>query len=103
MGSDTAKELSAINRALFQSTLPVWGATRGLLSDVEVAEFQSTLPVWGATRIEEIAGAVVAISIHAPRVGSDASYNAERRERYDFNPRSPCGERPEAHNRITRG
>ena len=58
---------------LFQSTLPVWGATEGMLailtakkisihapsvgSDVipipgrrDIVTFQSTLPVWGATR-----------------------------------------------------
>ena len=35
---------------IFQSTLPVWGATcrYGLDSNGEVV-FQSTLPVWGAT------------------------------------------------------
>ena len=35
-----------------------------------------------------------AISIHAPRVGSDAARRHNRRKRCDFNPRSPCGERP---------
>ena len=34
------------------------------------------------------------ISIHAPRVGSDPSLRSWRRRRTDFNPRSPCGERP---------
>ncbi len=33
--------------------------------------FQSTLPVWGATRRVGDAQALVGISIHAPRVGSD--------------------------------
>ena len=33
------------------------------------------------------------ISIHAPRVGSDVDTKAGLQEVYDFNPRSPCGER----------
>ncbi len=58
--------------------------------------FQSTLPVRGAT------GGCVrlplhrAISIHAPRAGSDASAPRYRSRRKDFNPRSPCGERRQA-------
>ena len=35
--------------------------------------FQSTLPVWGATLHAAIALPKVSISIHAPRVGSDDS------------------------------
>ena len=34
------------------------------------------------------------ISIHAPRVGSDAEPTQKPRHYHDFNPRSPCGERP---------
>ena len=34
--------------------------------------FQSTLPVWGATPDGSVRLLVVGISIHAPRVGSDA-------------------------------
>ncbi|EDN01980.1 hypothetical protein BACCAP_00013 [Pseudoflavonifractor capillosus ATCC 29799] len=35
------------------------------------------------------------ISIHAPRVGSDKEQMMEQMEELlDFNPRSPCGERP---------
>ena len=58
--------------------------------------FQSTLPVWGAT--VEIGRARlydIEVSIHAPRVGSD---NADRwlyEQLTSFNPRSPCGERPQ--------
>ena len=60
------------------------------------AEFQSTLPVWGAT-----AGAAgdrggQQISIHAPRVGSDSFPNASISRQLNFNPRSPCGERPQS-------
>ena len=34
------------------------------------------------------------ISIHAPRVGSDKNESGERTAPQHFNPRSPCGERP---------
>ena len=34
-----------------------------------------------------------AISIHAPRVGSDNSFQCCQQSRFDFNPRSPWGER----------
>ena len=37
------------------------------------------------------------ISIHAPRVGSDGGGPGKRRSGRDFNPRSPCGERPGSH------
>jgi len=37
---------------LFQSTLPVKGATRGKMSDWHDGWFQSTLPVKGATPLE---------------------------------------------------
>ena len=61
----------AATSAEFQSTLPVWGATTVLNAYGIAAEFQSTLPVWGATRIDP----------------------NSRNWLYDFNPRSPCGER----------
>ena len=39
----------------------------------ELLIFQSTLPVGGATRREQEKGVVAQISIHAPRGGSDLS------------------------------
>ena len=47
------------------------------------------------------------MSIHAPRVGSDCQGMRRRPRGLDFNPRSPCGERPgkgpsrNAHNQIS--
>ena len=107
----------------FQSTLPVWGATRGIGSSVARLRFQSTLPVWGATRAfcrlipqltisihaprvgsDEIAARITAtpgISIHAPRVGSDEKSTKPCTRVSYFNPRSPCGERPSS--RLCKG
>ena len=57
---------------LFQSTLPVWGATTvTVTSTFDATKFQSTLPVWGATETSSTGKATNMISIHAPRVGSD--------------------------------
>ena len=96
----------------------MWGATFRLPCDLlSLRLFQSTLPVWGATvNIDNFSG-VLLISIHAPRVGSDlirlrlmlytisfqstlpvwgATFVVRARHPTicDFNPRSPCGERP---------
>ena len=56
--------------------------------------FQSTLPVWGATRLPMWSAGAREISIHAPRVGSDPERRTPPRWTGYFNPRSPCGERP---------
>ena len=58
-------------------------------------QFQSTLPVWGATDSDNPQLIVRFISIHAPRVGSDRTGFLCLIALLDFNPRSPCGERPD--------
>ena len=55
--------------------------------------FQSTLPVRGATTQFEAIALTYQISIHAPRAGSDRAALPARPGEWDFNPRSPCGER----------
>ena len=55
--------------------------------------FQSTLPVWGATSFFTSSITLFAISIHAPRVGSDTGQLIDTVHIANFNPRSPCGER----------
>ena len=78
----------------FQSTLPVWGATcLAVASFILFRIFQSTLPVWGATDFDLSNAMQHIISIHAPRVGSDESVCSFHPFSDDFNPRSPCGER----------
>ena len=116
VGSDLDDMVGKTVTIEFQSTLPVWGATllavkNGVFSNnfnprspcgerlsrsrvvICSGVFQSTLPVWGATGFELYAEIKFGISIHAPRVGSDKCVEAMAVERYDFNPRSPCGER----------
>ena len=102
----------------FQSTLPVQGATRIPEMFYSCNKFQSTLPVQGATVFHTSCGLACRISIHAPRAGSDKtvidnnpgrdiSIHAPRAgsdgstvthssPSGNFNPRSPCRERPES-------
>ena len=71
-GSDTMAFWPFFVPSIFQSTLPVRGATQKppvmLKSE---AEFQSTLPVRGATNSKGDTCVTIIISIHAPRAGSD--------------------------------
>ena len=56
--------------------------------------FQSTLPARGATTARQHPDSRMAISIHAPRTGSDNSIRTENiQTALHFNPRSPHGER----------
>ena len=56
---------------VFQSTLPVRGATTAKAHPTTATAFQSTLPVRGATIARTAMSISVVISIHAPRAGSD--------------------------------
>ena len=56
--------------------------------------FQSTLPVRGATIVLFDLLSCYLISIHAPRAGSDRLCSGWSDNSHNFNPRSPCGERP---------
>ena len=104
---------------VFQSTLPLRGATWWV--DLEQAArllFQSTLPLRGATaygcatwaqqvisihtplagsdeHVIRVASPFAGISIHTPLAGSDTAFHADRTALENFNPHSPCGERPQ--------
>ena len=56
--------------------------------------FQSTLPMRGATALHRFRLNRKHISIHAPHAGSDVIHKSTTTNRNNFNPRSPCGERP---------
>ena len=62
--------------------------------------FQSTLPMRGATSTFPSSYNVTPISIHAPHAGSDLQQLSRQERRCHFNPRSPCGERPERYDII---
>ena len=94
VGSDFAPDSFFSPPSIFQSTLPVWGAThrrregccRGTIS-IHAPRVGSDLFVC------RLSGNRREISIHAPRVGSDISACSSADNRGYFNPRSPCGER----------
>ena len=109
--------LSGRNSNQFQSTLPARGATRGRRGIPPRPHhfnprsphgerrgggdgknfgrrFQSTLPARGATTFGDTIPPQSEISIHAPRTGSDTIRARTSPAMYDFNPRSPHGERP---------
>ena len=62
-------------------------------SEPSVHSFQSALPLRGATRCRNLQGVRNLISIRAPLAGSDDVDNVLIATIFDFNPRSPCGER----------
>ena len=106
-------------KSLFQSTLPLRGATNRRLGLPEDWIFQSTLPLRGATppplracgttfisihtplagsdlRRVRLRLVRVTISIHTPLAGSDRQCCPHDSRVRNFNPHSPCGERPTA-------
>ena len=117
VGSDACILALRSGVILFQSTLPVWGATGGMSSSQRCPlNFNPRSPCGERPGQIEASFTSISISIHAPRVGSDGqpcrrcfgnggfqstlpvwgatapqSRNASRT--LNFNPRSPCGER----------
>ena len=70
-GSDLFPALLILVMFIFQSTLPVRGATCIPCPVRDDILFQSTLPVRGATLLVLLCQDLRLISIHAPREGSD--------------------------------
>ena len=105
-------------RPSFQSTLPMRGATFLLVAPT-IIKISIHAPHAGSDTIESTGSGLGHISIHAPHAGSDGYGYLPRQElaisihaphagsdvravivsifHDDFNPRSPCGERPHGH------
>ena len=78
----------------FQSTLPLRGATRSIWGTGPATQISIHAPLTGS----DLARAMVVvlsppISIHAPLTGSDSAYSPGVSMVFNFNPRSPYGER----------
>ena len=97
VGSDPAITGTGTSPLYFNPRSPCGERLPEHMIDAAGVVFQSTLPVWGATISLGYMLIVIRISIHAPRVGSDLITFSSRIALYDFNPRSPCGERPGVH------
>ena len=93
VGSDPAITGTGTSPLYFNPRSPCGERLPEHMIDAAGVVFQSTLPVWGATISLGYMLIVIRISIHAPRVGSDLITFSSRIALYDFNPRSPCGER----------
>ena len=78
---------------MFQSTLPVWGATLNswLLNGGDFVSIHA--PRVGSDQALRNLCITLCVSIHAPRVGSDRFQPFQSLWLSSFNPRSPCGER----------
>ena len=77
--------------------LPLRGATHGSTHGSATNGFQSTFPLRGATTRRDKTADAEKISIHVPLAGSDKPLDPPAPPTRNFNPRSPCGERPDSH------
>ena len=93
-GERLDESVKALQVVQFQSTLPVWGATSSMVSRSPISRFQSTLPVWGATIMTlEWKWQSANFNPRSPCGERPNSIQAGQDYIPDFNPRSPCGER----------
>ena len=93
-GSDHEQRAKHCIFTRFQSTLPVRGATYAAYPRKQGKSISIHAPRAGSDpdfSCQLRRGKT--ISIHAPRAGSDAYISFDDYLEYDFNPRSPCGER----------
>ena len=79
----------------FQSTRPVWGATNFDSSMEARTAISIHAPRVGRDPMDLLIWYLLTISIHAPRVGRDVTITIQRTLRDHFNPRAPCGARPD--------
>ncbi len=80
----------------FQSTLPLRGATVKTTTPITTFElFQSTLPLRGATCLTQKILARKQFQSTLPLRGATICPGRTDRSNHNFNPRSPCGERPQ--------
>ena len=96
VGSDVHPARSRPRLSRFNPRSPRGERQNATHSQVRHAMFQSTLPAWGATRVGQFSKGSWVVSIHAPRVGSDSPSTAANAVHPSFNPRSPRGERSHA-------
>ena len=93
-GSDTSSTDFWTFAVLFQSTLPMRGATRQVQTSGHLQFYFNPRSPCGERQVKRWCFSMGgSISIHAPHAGSDDSAISRATELNNFNPRSPCGER----------
>ena len=93
-GSDRLSQLTSLIQSDFNPRSPYGERRAYRMPQVIRTVFQSTLPLRGATIIMSPRPPPRRISIHAPLTGSDSCPRMLLPVITDFNPRSPYGERP---------
>ena len=81
MGSDKQTELQLSTWYNFNPRSPHGERQANRATVVNMVQFQSTLPAWGATSWMKFFPAILSISIHAPRMGSDSTVKAYSNDR----------------------
>ena len=71
MGSDKGRPYDYIIRHEFQSTLPAWGATKYNFGKDSYKAISIHAPRMGSDKEPRMLSDIIKISIHAPRMGSD--------------------------------
>ena len=95
MRGATSSSLGADISSLFQSTLPMRGATRQVQTSGHLQFYFNPRSPCGERQVKRWCFSMGgSISIHAPHAGSDYHSFHQRAMYWNFNPRSPCGERP---------
>ena len=93
-GSDTSSTDFWTFAVLFQSTLPMRGATRQVQTSGHLQFYFNPRSPCGERQVKRWCFSMGgSISIHAPHAGSDDVLLKSGGTVTDFNPRSPCGER----------
>ncbi len=93
-GSDGMGVFTQSAQLRFQSTLPLRGATPFLLPIGPMTIISIHAPLAGSDNAADKLRNLLIISIHAPLAGSDDQPDFAQDIQRNFNPRSPCGERP---------
>ena len=106
VGRDSRRSKSCATRQGFQSTRPVWGATRPLDYPASFCrDFNPRAPCGARPYTQRSISSPPNISIHAPRVGRDRQQPELCLSLRNFNPRAPCGARQSyrriCHNDLT--
>ena len=93
-GSDLAQGYQINPTTIFQSTLPARGATSSNVSRSPIFSYFNPRSPHGERLVcRDVTCDAKAISIHAPRTGSDGQPREPKGFKSNFNPRSPHGER----------
>ena len=94
-GCDGGRAANACRYRNFNPRTPCGVRPSTSSADVSFSTFQSTHPLRGATPSISINIFSSEISIHAPLAGCDAFGDAAVASKNHFNPRTPCGVRPQ--------